>query len=98
MLKYNSKYAQLIGKQKSNVDKIEEFVIMMPHLELIDNIRKDIHGLDLIQNEFTGHFKQLKSKIAEAAQDFLSVRQSNGGEIIDENFSREQAHLQLAIE
>ena len=46
LLKYNSKYAQLIGKQKSNVDGIEEIFQTLPHLELIDSIRRDIHELD----------------------------------------------------
>ena len=46
LLKYNSKYAQLIGKQKSNVDEIAKIVSTLPHLELIDKIRRDIHELD----------------------------------------------------
>ena len=31
LLKYNSKYAQLIGKQKSNIDLIAEIVGALPH-------------------------------------------------------------------
>ena len=46
LLKYNSKYAQLIGKQKSNVDEIAKIVATLPRLELIDTIRRDIHELD----------------------------------------------------
>ena len=40
MLKYNSKFAQLIGKQRNNVEMIEDFVNKLPHLEYIDEIRK----------------------------------------------------------
>ena len=55
-LKYNSKYAQLIGKQKSNVDEIAKIVSTLPNLELIDRIRKDIHELDKKQRSFKDHF------------------------------------------
>ena len=46
LLRYNSKYSQLVGKQKSNVDEIANIVSTLPHLELIDRIRKDIYELD----------------------------------------------------
>ena len=46
LLKYNSKYAQLVGKQKSNADEIAKIVTTLPHMELIDRIRKDIYELD----------------------------------------------------
>ena len=52
LLKYNSKYAQLIGKQKSNVDGIAQIVQTLPHLELIDSIRRDIFELDTKQLSF----------------------------------------------
>ena len=63
MLKYNSKFAQLVGKLRSNTDKIEEIVMELPHLELIDSIRKDIFGLDSTTQSFNRHFMDLKSKI-----------------------------------
>ena len=43
LIKYNSKYAQLIGKQKSNVDGIANIVATLPHTELINTIQRDIH-------------------------------------------------------
>ncbi len=81
MLKYNSKFAQLVGKLRSNTEKIEEIVLELPHAQLIDSIRKDIHGLDSTTQSFNRHFMDLKSKIAEAGNDFLSVRKTSPGDI-----------------
>ncbi len=63
MLKYNSKFAQLVGKLRSNTEKIEEIVMELPHADLIDSIRRDIHNLDSTTQSFNGHFMDLKSKI-----------------------------------
>lgn len=59
LLVYNSKYAQLVGKQKSNVDGIAEVVSTLPHIELIDKVRRDIHELDEKQMAFTNHYEEL---------------------------------------
>ena len=52
LLKYNSRYAQLVGKQKANTEGIEEIFNSLPHVDLIDMIRKDIHELDEKQRSF----------------------------------------------
>ena len=64
MLKYNSKYAQLIAKQKTNLDEITQVVQSFPHLTLIDSIRRDIHELHERQMSFTTHFTQFDDMIA----------------------------------
>lgn len=86
LLKYNSKYAQLIGKQKTNVDGIAAVINSLPHLDLIDTIRKDIHELDMKQQSFAGHFDELSKLIQEVTNDFLSMRKSGGSQAADPAF------------
>ena len=74
LLKYNSKYAQLIGKQKSNVDEIAKIVSTLPHLELIDRIRRDIHELNKKQNSFQDHFDEFKAVTLNVTNDYLAIR------------------------
>ena len=50
----------MIGKQKSNIDEIAKIVSTLPHLELIDRIRKDIHELDKKQISFKDHFNDFQ--------------------------------------
>ena len=59
LLKYNSKYAQLIGKQKSNVDAIAEIVNTLPHQDLTKLIRADIQELDEKQRSFGRHYNDM---------------------------------------
>ena len=63
MLKYNSKYAQLIAKQKTNLDEITQVVQAFPHFELIDSIRRDIHELHEKQLSFVNHFYEFDGMI-----------------------------------
>ena len=86
LLKYNSKYAQLIGKQKSNVDEIAKIVSTLPNLELIDRIRKDIHELDKKQRSFKDHFDDFQRLTQQVTSDYLAMRQSRGGDIVDAKF------------
>lgn len=60
LLKYNSNYAQLIAKQKSNVDGIEKLVSNLPHLEMISELQRDIHELNEKQVSFVYHFDEFQ--------------------------------------
>ena len=98
LLKYNSKYAQLIGKQKSNVDGISQVVASMPHLALIDQIRRDIHELDMKQQSFAVHFDELSRLIGQVTNDYLSMKQTGGGVIVDEALNKEMSQIQLSLD
>jgi len=98
LLKYNSKYAQLVGKQKSNLEAIEDHFTHLPDVTLMDTIRRDIYELDQKQISFTNHFNELKSKILRVTNDFLNIRQSNGGDIQDESFSKDLKKVLMAME
>ena len=98
LLKYNSKYAQLIGKQKSNVDEIANIVTSLPHIGLVDTIRRDIHELDLKQVSFKEHFDDFQRLTQMVTKDFLAMRQSVIGEFNDANFLHEESALILKID
>ena len=65
----------------------------MPHVELIDNIRRDIHTLDEKQLSLVDHFEDMKLSVQKVTNDFLSLRQAKGGEIIDDNFLRDESNV-----
>ena len=69
MLKYNSKYAQLIAKQKTNLDEITQVVQSFPHFELIDSIRRDIHELHEKQLSFVNHFYEFDDMIGKLQEE-----------------------------
>lgn len=98
ILKYNSKYAQLVGKQKANVDGIAQIYQSLPHVDLMDTIRKDIHDLDSTQLSFTEHFDEFRGLIQFYTNEFIEMRKAHGGEIMDENFAKEEAQLKLGID
>ena len=98
LLKYNSRYAQLVGKQKANTEGIEEIFNSLPHVDLIDMIRKDIHELDEKQRSFLQHFEEFRGGIHDVTNQFINLRQSNGGGITDENLIKEQRQLQINID
>ena len=74
LLKYNSKYAQLVGKQKSNLEAIDEVLQDLPDLKFLDTLRRDIYELDQKQISFQNHFNDLKSKVMRVTNDFLAMR------------------------
>lgn len=63
LLKYNSKFAQLVGKQKSNIDAIENILEGLPTVKFMDLLRRDIKDLDEKQKSFRQHFEELKITI-----------------------------------
>lgn len=63
LLKYNSKYAQLVGKQKSNIDAIETSLQSLPDLQFMDLLRRDIYELHEKQSSFSKDFTELKTTI-----------------------------------
>ena len=81
LLKYNSKYAQLIAKQKSNVEGIEKLVNTLPHLAFVDELNKDVQGLNNKQISFIRDFEHFQRLIQDVTNRYLMLRQARGGEI-----------------
>jgi len=76
---------------------IEDVFAMIPNVEFFDRLRKDIYELNQKQTSFIDHFEKLKSKIHRVTNDFLAMRQNRGGEIVDENFTKEQQRALMSI-
>ena len=81
LLKYNSKYAQLIAKQKSNVEGIEKLVSTLPHIAFVDELNKDVQELNNKQLSFIRDFEEFRRLIQDVTNRYLSLRQARGGDI-----------------
>ena len=51
-----------------------------------------------MQRNLIGHFEEFRSQIQQVTTSFLDLRSSNGGEITDENFAKEELSVQLSID
>ena len=56
ILRYNSRYAQLIAKQKTNLEEINHVLSILPQQKLIGIIQRDIHELHQKQLQFLAEF------------------------------------------
>ena len=93
LLKYNSKYAQLIGKQKSNVDAIAEIVSTLPHQDTVIALRKDIYDLNDKQKSFNSHYKDMKKMVQNFMKDPGYKEMSKRDDGIDANWAKEEREV-----